>query len=143
VAKRDNRQAARALADWARDGFRRATEQQIADKYGVASRTLWRWKDALDDDPELSALFRDRLNDVLDTDWAASLDEALVETITRLRYLIASTDDLQAATEAFKALSEVALTREVLRGAVDAVEDRDTAQAGHPHSGGRTPNLPN
>ena len=112
--RRDNHQAARALADWARHGFTRASEEQIADTYKVATRTLWRWKDALETDTELSALFRDGINEHLTRDWADELDEALRETITRLRALISTCESLTEVTEAFKALSEIAITREVL-----------------------------
>lgn len=125
MAKRDNHKAARALADWAQHGFTRATENKIADTYGINTRTLWRWKDALDDDNELSALFRARLNDALDQDWASHLGEALVELIQRIRELADQPDTpLRDVTEAFRALSEVAITREVLRGAADAQPHR-------------------
>ena len=120
MARRDNHLAARALADWARDGFRRATEDKIAATYEVGKRTLWNWKAALDDDPELAALFRERLDDLLNRDWAEHLDTALAETVERLRTLIADSGQLAEVVEAFRALSEVAITREVLRGATDA-----------------------
>lgn len=114
--RRDNQKAARALAEWARHGFSRATEGQIADTYKVAARTLWRWKDALDTDAELSALFRDRLNDYINGHWADDLDATIRASITRMLELIETCDDLTKVTEAFTALSEVALTREVLSG---------------------------
>lgn len=115
--RRDNQKAARALAEWARHGFSRATEGQIADTYEVAARTLWRWKDALDTDHELSALFRDRLNDHINGHWADQLDATIRASIARMADLIQTSDDLTKVTEAFVALSEVALTREVLHGA--------------------------
>jgi methyl-accepting chemotaxis protein len=136
MAKRDNRLAARALADWAREGFREAVVGKITATYEVAPRTLWNWKKALDTDTELAGLFKERLNDILDRDWAAHLDTALAETVERLRTLIAAAEDLTAVVEAFKALSEVAITREVLRGATDAqphpagAETRRADQAG-------------
>src|SRR5690606_42027293 len=83
MARRDNHQAARALAEWAREGFGRAAADQIAATYKVAPRTVWSWKAALDTDSELAALFRARLNDILDKDWAAHLDEALAELVQR------------------------------------------------------------
>lgn len=136
MARRDNHLAARALADWARHGFTRATERNIADTYKVSTRTLWRWKDALDSDTELSALFRDRLNDLLDRDWSEHLNDTLAASINRMRDLIDASDDLPAVTEAFRALSEVAITREVLRGATDAPEDRGYAPAGGARANG-------
>ncbi|HEX7002014.1 MAG TPA: hypothetical protein VF164_10020 [Trueperaceae bacterium] len=120
MARRDNHQAARALAEWALEGFREAVARQIADTYGIATRTLWRWKSALDEDTELSGLFRDRLNDILDRDWAAHLTDALAELVQRIRTLAADEPDLGKVVEAFRALSEVEITREVLRGATDA-----------------------
>lgn len=124
MARRDNDKAARALADWARHGFTRATADQIAATYQVAPRTVWNWKAALDDDTELAALFRERLNDLLNKDWAAHLDTALAETVEKLRALIQASTDLTSVVEAFRALSEVAITREVLRGATDAQPHR-------------------
>ena len=125
MAKRDNQAAARALADWAREGFREAHVQKITATHKVAARTLWNWKKALDTDPELAGLFRDRLNDALNKDWATHLDEALTELVQRIRTL-ASDDEatLNAVVDAFRALSEVHITREVLRGAADAEPHR-------------------
>jgi len=141
MAKRDNRLAARALADWAREGFKRSAERHIADKYSVSTRTLWRWKDALDDDSELSAQFKERLNDLLDRDWAAELDAALAETVERIRALIANARDLGQVVEAFRALSEVAITREVLREPSDAASHSTNAAAGR--EGTEAASLPN
>lgn len=129
MAKRDNRLAARALAEWAHDGFREAAVKKLSATYEVAPRTLWNWKKALDKDTELAGLFRDRLNDYLDRDWAVHLDQALAETVERLRTLISTSDDLAGVVEAFKALSEVAITREVLSGAVDADTHSADAEA--------------
>lgn len=147
MAKRDNRLAARALADWAREGFSRSTEGQIADTYGIATRTLWRWKDALDSDSELSALFRERVNDFLDRDWADELDDALRETIQELILHIKSQpmfspESIEAITKAFSALGEVAIAREVL--GVAATEQDAAARAPTAADGrGEATSLPN
>ena len=142
MARRDNHQAARALAEWAQHGFTRAAADQIAATYKVSPRTVWNWKAALDTDSELAALFRARLNDILDKDWAAHLDEALAELVQRIRALAADEPDLAKVVDAFRALSEVAITREVLRGADDAVSHR-----GHEAASGEDarprPALPN
>ena len=119
MARRDNHAAARALADWARHRFARSQERHIADTYGVAPRTLWRWKDALDDDEELSALYRAAVEVHVTGDWATLLDDALRLAITRLLDLIAVEDDLAKVTEAFAKLSEVAIAKEMLRGVLD------------------------
>lgn len=131
MAKRDNHQAARALADWAREGFREAVARQIADTFAVSTRTLWRWKSALDEDAELSVLFRDRLNDILNRDWASHLTDALAELVERIRALAEDEPDLGKVVEAFRALSEVEITREVLSGAANAEPHRGhEAQSG-------------
>lgn len=125
MAKRDNHAAARALADWAREGFTEAAARPITDKYNITTRTLWRWKAALDTDSELSGLFRDRLNDALNKDWATHLDEALTELVQRIRELANDPDaGLGPVVDAFRALSEVQITREVLRGVADAEPHR-------------------
>ena len=124
MARRDNARAARALAEWALEGFREAAVAKLTATYEVSPRTLWNWKKALDSDSELAGLFRARLNDILDKDWAAHLDEALAELVQRIRALAADEPDLAKVVDAFRALSEVAITREVLRGADDAVSHR-------------------
>lgn len=121
MAKRDNNHAARALADWARTGFARGTAQTIADTHKVSTKTLTRWKHALNDDPELSAKFRDLLNDLLNADWVAHLNDALRELTEIMRSKAKEADaSLAMVTDAFRALSDVVLTREVL-----ALDDGD------------------
>jgi hypothetical protein len=142
VARRDNARAARALAEWALEGFREAAVAKLTATYEVAPRTLWNWKKALDTDSELAGLFRDRLNDILDRDWAAHLTDALAELVQRIRALAAGEEDLGKVVEAFRALSEVAITREVLRGATDAGQDRGYATASGEDARPRPP-LPN
>lgn len=141
--RRDNHQAARALADWARHRFARAQDKPIAATYGVSPRTLWNWKAALDDDPELAALYRTAVQAHVTSDWADLLDEALRTAITRLLDLIAVEDDLAKVTEAFAKLSEVAIAKEMLRGAL-ASEQAASATAvdgaNHPHAAGLGPN---
>jgi len=129
MARRDNRLAARALADWAQHGFTENAAKHLSDKYSVSVRTLWRWKDALDDDPELSGLFRDRLNDYLDGDWTQHLHAALRETVNRMRDLIKTEDDLEKVVTAFQALGEVELTRVMLGGDANASADSASAEA--------------
>ena len=135
--RRDNHQAARALADWAQHRFARAKETAIADTYGVSPRTLWRWKDALDDDTELSALYREAVQAHVTRDWADQLDEALRTAIGRLLDLMQIEPDLAKVTEAFAKLSEVAIAKEMLHGALareqdDATTPRDGTNHRHP-----------
>lgn len=125
--RRDNHTAARALADWARHRFARSQERDIAAAYGVGIRTLWNWKAALDDDPELAALYRTAVQAHVTSDWADQLDAALQATIARLLELIGSEMDLAKVTEAFAKLSEVAIAKEMLRGALAGEPDAAAA----------------
>src|SRR5690606_8440270 len=131
VARRDNARAARALAEWALEGFREAAVAKLTATYEVAPRTLWNWKKALDSDTELAGLFRDRPHAAPDLDRPQHLGEALAELVQRIRTLAAGEEDLGKVVEAFRALSEVAITREVLRDPTDAGQDR-----GHPAASG-------
>lgn len=127
MPKRDNHQAARALADWSQHRFARSKETAIADAYGVSARTLWRWKDALDSDKELSALWRQAVQTHVTREWADQLDEALRATITRILTLMQDEPDLSKVTEAFAKLSEVAIAKEMLRGALASQSTGDAA----------------
>ena len=100
--------------------FRRKAEKPIAEKYEVTPRTLWNWKRSLEKERRLSALFHQRLNDLLNRDWAGELDDALLDAIGKMRELIDKADSLEEVTGAFRALAEVGITREVLRGATHA-----------------------
>ena len=131
--RRDNHQAARALADWAQHRFARSYENRIADTYGVAPRTLWRWKDALDSDKELSALFKTAIQTHVTRDWADHLDATLTAAITKLLTLIEASDSLPDVTEAFAKLSEVAIAKEMLRGALNGEPATSRAQAHAAH----------
>lgn len=141
MARRDNARAARALAEWALEGFREAAVAKLTATYEVAPRTLWNWKKALDTDSELAALFKARLNDILDRDWAAHLTDALAELVQRIRTLAADEPDLGKVVEAFRALSEVEITREVLRGATDADPHRGHEAASGQAAGARPATL--
>ena len=141
--KRDNHQAARALADWARHRFATSKATEIAATYGVGVRTVWNWKNALDDDPELAALWRAAVQQHVTSDWADHLDEALRAAIARLLELIAIEDDLAKVTEAFAKLSEVAIAKEMLRGALasEQTANATASDAAHyPNAKGIGPN---
>lgn len=141
MARRDNARAARALAEWALEGFREAAVAKLTATYEVAPRTLWNWKKALDSDSELAGLFRDRLNAALDLDWSQHLGEALAELVQRIRTLAADEPDLGKVVEAFRALSEVEITREVLRGASDADPHRGHEATSGQATSARAANL--
>lgn len=118
MARRDNHQAARALADAVLTSDRTA-----AAKHGITTRTLRRYREALHTDPELSASFRAALDELLTKSWADELDAGLQEIIRQLRArtetLPESVDGYMAIVEAAKALGEIAVAREVLSAAAD------------------------
>ena len=131
--QRDNHAAARALADWSRYAYARSRETEIATTHGVSTTTLWRWKKALASDSELAALFRDATGRIATGDWASHLTDALIETVAKLRRLIDASNDLPAVTEAFVALSDVALEKEMLRAALEAEQADGAVPAGASH----------
>ena len=107
--KRDNAKAARILVDAELTGNATACR-----KHEVTTRTLQRYRQALEHDTELSQFFAEHLRIAVQRHWADELDGALAATITRLRGLVEGSDDLHAVTGAFRALAELALTREAL-----------------------------
>lgn len=136
--RRDNHTAARALAEWATKEFKRRHADALATKFDVAVSTLWNWKRALSEDPELRAIFNQYLNEMLNRDWATELNAALAEAINKMRQLIENSTDLKEVTEAFKALAEVGITREVLRSAANA-----EPHPSHATQSGTTTDTPN
>lgn len=113
--KRDNARAARALIEAHLHGDRKACESQ-----GITDRTLRNYRAALSEDPELSALFLEHLRELTRRSWAEELDATLSLTVRKLAEHIAYLepgipDSVEALTDAFRALSETAITREVLR----------------------------
>lgn len=113
--KRDNERAARLLIEAMLHGDVTAAEQA-----GVSRQTIYRYRKALLEDPELLQLFTEHSRELLKRNWADALDSALEQTITQLSLHIAglpmgSPASVEVLTEAFRALSETAITREVLR----------------------------
>ena len=113
--KRDNERAARLLVEAMLHGDVTAAEQA-----GVTRQTVYRYRKALLEDPELLQLFTEYSKELLKRDWADALDSALAQNIVQLSLHMASLPlgtpaSLEALTEAFRALSETAITREVLR----------------------------
>ena len=117
--KYDREIMARAIAEWAAFGYKTSAADQLAHKYGVATTTIYRWRKEITHDPESEALHRQYVTALLQHDWTAQLNTALTEAITRIRELIIQSNDLPAVTDAFKALSEIAVAREVLNVTTD------------------------
>jgi transposase-like protein len=141
LPKHDRKTVGRALAEWAAFGYKRAVAETIADKYGVARTTLYRWRRELQNEPEIQTIRKTHANELLTHDWAAQLNAALMETITRIRELIAASTDLPAVTDAFKALSEIAVAREVLNVTTDD-RPHDALEEDRPRKPTSTP-IPN
>lgn len=122
--KRDNARAARALVDAALLG-----DATACAKHEITSRTLQRYRAALETDEELSAFYAQLSRAVTTQNWATELNLTLTTAIRKqgdlIRDLTGSTaDNISAVTGAIKALSEIAITRDVLgAGEVDDAGD--------------------
>jgi len=112
--KRDNERAARALADAALLGDRKACE-----KHAITDRTLRNYRAALQTDPELSWLFQTACTELTRRHWAEELNDTLNAATQKLKALILnahSTDPetITAITQAVLGMAELALTRDIL-----------------------------
>jgi transposase-like protein len=110
----DKPKAARALAEWAFKNYKYAEVFAIADKFEVNEKTVRRWRNALEHDVDLSRLFEERFNELLNQDWGKKLEEAISTGISKVQELLESSESLPEAVEALKALAEIKITREVL-----------------------------
>jgi hypothetical protein len=110
---RDNHLAARALVDALLTNDRTA-----AAKHGITDRTLRRYREALETDPELSALFRVMRDAALTSSWTQELDRSLTELMAEVRARIPklpqSIEGFERVVDAIRALGEIAVAREVL-----------------------------
>ncbi|GGR31378.1 hypothetical protein [Deinococcus ruber] len=130
--KRDNAKAARVLVDAALHGDRTTCE-----RHKITDRTLRRYRQALDEDSELSALYAQLSKLVSTQNWADELNTSLTGLIRKLGSMVqelpgSTAENISAVTGAIKVLSEIALTREVLGSANGEVSD---AGDGEPDQG--------
>jgi hypothetical protein len=120
VATLNTERAARILVDAAYLGDTRAAE-----KWKITTRTIENYRARLKTDHELSALFA-TMRAAAEGNWKHELGRALTTGIRKLARLledvtIAEADTIEAVTGAVKALSEIAITGEVLNaGNADA-----------------------
>ena len=133
--KRDNDIAARALVEAILTDDRTATE-----KFGITTRTLRRYRQALAEDPELSAVFQEHLKEFMKRSWADDLNDALQQIMLELvrhvkGQLLMTPDSIEAITSAFKAVSEIALAKEVLLSAADSSENAAAILSSRPVKG--------
>lgn len=124
--KRDNLRAARALVDAALQG-----DATACAKHEITARTLQRYRAALETDEELSAFYAQLSRTVTTQNWANELNVTLTTAIRKQGDLIrgittSSAENISAVTGAIKALSEIAITRDVLgAGEVNDAGDGD------------------
>ncbi|MFW8628313.1 hypothetical protein [Deinococcus sp. ME38] len=124
--KRDNLRAARALVDAALQG-----DAQACASHGIALRTLQNYRKLLNTDEELARFYAELSRTVTTQNWANELNLTLTVAIRKQGEMIrgidgSSADTISAVTGAIKALSEIAITRDVLRaGEVNDAGDGD------------------
>lgn len=124
--KRDNAKAARALVDAALRG-----DAQACASHGIALRTLQNYRKLLETDDELARFYAELSRTVTTQNWANELNVTLTTAIRKQGDLIrgittSSADNISAVTGAIKALSEIAITRDVLgAGEVSDAGDGD------------------
>ncbi|WP_295821719.1 hypothetical protein [uncultured Deinococcus sp.] len=124
--KRDNAKAARALVDAALLG-----DAQACASHGIALRTLQNYRKLLETDDELARFYAELSRTVTTQNWANELNVTLTTAIRKQGDLIrgittSSADNISAVTGAIKALSEIAITRDVLgAGEVSDAGDGD------------------
>ena len=109
----DKHRAARILAEAAL-----TSDGQAADKYGVTTRTVRRYREALFEDTELSALFMNLLRAAETQNWLSQLDAtmlALLKKITGGLELVSPEDigDLARLAEIMDTLAEIRLSRDM------------------------------
>lgn len=120
--------ASSALVDAAYMG-----DKGAAEKYGVTTRTVRRWRDRLDTDAHLSSFVREK-KILTDQEWASELPSAIRASIRFVRESakeskLGSPDATKVVADALKILAEVALTREILDARL-AGQNRPTGEEG-------------
>lgn len=124
--KRDNHKAARALVDAALQG-----DAQACASHGIALRTLQNYRKLLETDDELALFYAELSRTVTTQSWADELNLTLTGAIRKQGAMIRglkddTADNIVAVTGAIKALSEIAITRDVL---LSGGEDDDAGDA--------------
>lgn len=105
MAKRDNAVAARVLAE-----AYFSTDQKVAEKHGITTRTITNYRTVLEKDPELSSLYFSCLDEIAHRDWADELSQTLT---TALRKIGAKLEAVEADNLA-DITHLVGLTRELM-----------------------------
>ena len=93
-------------------------DKRAAEKHGVTTRTLRRWRTRAARDVELSAIVREK-RDAVERAWAAEIPEALAADLDLIRRTAVETRNrspemVRAMAVAVKVISEVAVTWRIL-----------------------------
>ena len=120
--------AAAAIVDAAYMG-----DKEAAQKHGVTTRTIRRWRDRLDSDSHLSSFVREK-KVLTDQEWAGELPSAIRAAIRFVRESakeskLGNPDSTKVVADALRILVEVALTREILDARL-AGQNRPTGEEG-------------
>jgi hypothetical protein len=91
---------------------------EAAEKHGVTTRSIRRWRDRLDDDRKLSALVRVKRKKA-EEDWAKELSTSIRAAINFLARAsqnanVKDPETIEAVTAALEVLTSVAMTKRVL-----------------------------
>ena len=114
MAKRDNTNAARALAEWSLTNFKYNAITKVAENHGVTTRTIENWFSALNKDSELSDLFSEHRNELTKGEWASQIDSTLSTILARMKALAAVSTELPELTLAFEKVADVSLAKEII-----------------------------
>lgn len=108
-------------------------DKEAAQKHGVTTRTIRRWRDRLDTDVYLSSSVREK-KILTDQEWAGELPSAIRAGIRFVRESakeskLGNPEATKVVADALKILVEVALTREILDARL-AGQNRPTGEEG-------------
>jgi hypothetical protein len=125
MAQLNYERAARILTDAAYYG-----DEKSAEKWEITSKTIRNYRERLKTDPQLSALFQ-KFRQKFEAEWKPELARSIFVTVRKIAEMVEAVDTahpcaemLEALTGAVKALSEIAITTEVLNAG-----DADSSQA--------------
>lgn len=122
------------------------SDKEVARKHKVSERTLRRYRERLDSDPELAALVRLK-KEQADSDWSAGLFPAIrgaLEFIARATKECdpSDPDAVHAISGALKITSEVAVTKQVIDARLaDQNRPADAATREVAAEGGQAPRV--
>ena len=111
---RNNEKAARAIAEWALNGFKYTEITKIANDYGVTTRTIENWYAATKKDPILSELYEQESKLLASQSWADKLDRDIIELQELMLNKAKTSESLPDLTQAHRSLAELQIAKELL-----------------------------